>query len=75
LQVQTHQFVLVEAQSVWTNDSMTLHMSLEEVRSESCNYMVDLPIGDPASAEYASIYMLDPLPVHRFNGLHIKSYV
>lgn len=25
--------------------------------------MVDLPIGDPTSAEYASIYMLDPLPV------------
>jgi len=39
--------------------------------------MVDLPVGDPTptSVEYASIYVLDPLPVHRFNGLYIKNYV
>ena len=42
---------------------MIAHISLQEVRSESCNYMVDFPTGDPTSAAYASIYMLDPLPV------------
>ena len=43
---------------------MIAHISLQEVRSESCNYMVDFPSGDSASAAYASIYMLDPLLVH-----------
>ena len=42
---------------------MIAHISLQEVRSESCNYMVDLPTGDPTFAAYASIYMLDPFPI------------